>query len=211
MNELRIVIADDHSLILEGIKSILLDLEQVPTVFFARDLAQLEHILKTETIDVLIQDVKFGVDDARQFIPAIRSSYPNLRIIALSSLGDAVSVQTVMNAGVNGYVLKSEGSDQLVQAIKQVMTGENFLSRSAQNALFQTKQESTNYDIQLSEREREVLKAILAELSTKQIAEQLFLSEKTIEHYRSTLFLKFDVKNVTGLVKKAIIQGFWED
>lgn len=211
MNDLRVVIADDHSLILEGIKSILFDSDEVPMVFFARDVSQLEHLLKTESIDVLIQDVKFGVDDARQFIPAIRSAYPNLKIIALSSLGDAVTVQTVMHSGVNAYVLKSEGSDQLIQAIKQVMTGENFLSRSSQNALFQKKEESSQMDIQLSEREREVLKAILAELSTKQIAEQLFLSEKTIEHYRSTLFLKFDVKNVTGLVKKAIIQGYWED
>lgn len=210
MKELRVVIADDHSLILEGIKSILLDLEEVPTVFFATDLAQLEHLLKTETIDVLIQDVKFGADDARQFIPSIRSAYPDLKIIALSSLGDAVSIQTMINTGVNGYVLKSEGSNQLVKAIKEVVSGEHFLSRSAQNALFQ-KQESPSYDLQLSSREKEVLKAILAESSTKQIAEQLFLSKKTIEHYRSTLFVKFDVKNVTGLVKKAIIHGFWED
>lgn len=211
MNEWRVVIADDHSLILEGIKSVLLDLEDAPVVFFATDLPQLEHLLKTGEIDVLIQDVKFGADDARQFIPAIRSAYPNLKIIALSSLGDAVSIQTVLNSGINGYVIKSEGSDQLIQAIKQVMAGEHFLSRSSQNALFQREQAPGNQEIRLSERERGVLKAILAELSTKQIAEQLFLSEKTIEYYRSALFLKFDVKNVTGLVKKAIIQGFWED
>jgi DNA-binding NarL/FixJ family response regulator len=65
MNEWRVVIADDHSLILEGIKSVLLDLEDAPSVFFATDLPQLEHLLKTGEIDVLIQDVKFGADDAR--------------------------------------------------------------------------------------------------------------------------------------------------
>jgi DNA-binding NarL/FixJ family response regulator len=210
MKGLNVLIADDHSLILEGIKSVLLDLEMPPNVFFASDLAQLELMLKSEKIDVLIQDVKFGNDDARQFIPSIRANYPDLKVVAISSLGDAASIQTIINSGINGYVLKSEGSDQLVQAINHVLAGERFLSRSAQNALFQ-KQESSPLDLQLSEREKEVLKAILAELSTKQIAEQLFLSEKTIEHYRSTLFVKFDVKNVTGLVKKAIILGFWED
>jgi DNA-binding NarL/FixJ family response regulator len=208
MSKIGILIADDHDLILQGLANLLVEEEWIVQIHQARTKTDVLRILQKEQIQVLIQDVKFGADDARSFIPDIRNKYAELKIIALSSLGDSASIHSVMNAGANGYVVKSESGSQLVSVIKSVLSDGQALSVESQKALFKTQ---ISPEIQLSAREKEVLKAILEELSTKEIAVQLFLSEKTVEHYRATLFVKFDVKNVTGLVKKAILLGFWQD
>ena len=208
MSKIGILIADDHDLILQGLTNLLVEEEWIAQIYQARTKTDVLRILQQEQIQVLIQDVKFGADDARSFIPDIRNKYADLKIIALSSLGDSASIHSVMNAGANGYVVKSESGSQLVSVIKSVLSDGQALSVESQKALFKTQ---ISPEIQLSIREKEVLKAILEELSTKEIAAQLFLSEKTVEHYRATLFVKFDVKNVTGLVKKAILLGFWQD
>lgn len=208
MSKIGILIADDHDLILQGFTSLLVEEEWIDQIHQARTKTDVIRILQDEQIHVLIQDVKFGADDARSFIPDIRNKYPELKIIALSSLGDSVSIHSLMNAGANGYVVKSESGSQLISVIKNVLSEGQALSVESQKALFKTQ---TSPEIQLSLREKEVLKALLEELSTKEIAAKLFLSEKTVEHYRSALFVKFDVKNVTGLVKRAILLGFWQD
>ncbi|AEA44807.1 response regulator [Fluviicola taffensis] len=208
MSKIGILIADDHDLILQGLANLLVEEEWIAQIHQARTKTDVLRILQQEQIQVLIQDVKFGADDARSFIPDIRNKYAELKIIALSSLGDSASIHSVMNAGANGYVVKSESGSQLVSVIKSVLSDGQALSVESQKVLFKTQ---ISPDIQLSIREKEVLKAILEELSTKEIAALLFLSEKTVEHYRATLFVKFDVKNVTGLVKNAILLGFWQD
>lgn len=204
------MIADDHSLILEGIRSFLIDLDEFGLIDTVADKNALWLKLRSGDYHVLVLDLLLGKEDARTFIPELLKEFPDLKIVVLTSLGDVVSIQSVMQTGVHAYVVKSESGNEIVKAIQSVLEGNNYLSPQVQSVLLSKPVESIGH-IVLSPREKEVLKGILSEASTRQIASELFLSEKTVEHYRSVLFTKFDVRNVTGLVKKAILFGFWED
>ncbi len=202
---MNIIIAEDHALIIDGLRTVL---EQHGfTVFPAVNEQDLNQLLEENTVGVLIQDIRFGKLDARTIIPSIRKEFPDLKIIALTSLDDLASVQSVLATNISGYVLKTEPSGKIIEAIQAVVTGNTYLSPQVQAVL--AGNTGSTPEVSLSEREKGVLKGILDEKSTKEIAERLFLSEKTVEHYRSNLFLKFDVKNVSGLVKKAILGGYY--
>lgn len=204
---MNIIIAEDHALIIDGLRAVLE--QQGINVFPAMNEKMLYQLLNEQPFDVLIQDIRFGKVDARTIIPAIRQEFPTLRIIALTSLDDLASIQSVLATNVSGYVLKSEPTGRITDAIHAVVSGNTYLSPEVQ-AVLAGNSESIP-EVRLSEREKGVLKGILDEKSTKEIAESLFVSEKTVEHYRSNLFIKFDVKNVSGLVKKAILQGFYQE
>lgn len=204
---MNIIIAEDHALIIDGLRAVLE--QQEMNVFPAMNEKMLYQLLNEQPFDVLIQDIRFGKTDARTIIPAIRQEFPSLRIIALTSLDDLASIQSVLATNVSGYVLKSEPTGRIIDAIHAVVSGSTYLSPEVQAVLAGNSESMP--EVRLSEREKGVLKGILDEKSTKEIAESLFVSEKTVEHYRSNLFIKFDVKNVSGLVKKAILQGFYQE
>lgn len=203
---MNIIIAEDHALIIDGLRAVLE--QQGINVFPAMNEKVLYQLLNEQPFDVLIQDIRFGKVDARTIIPSIRLEFPTLRIIALTSLDDLASIQSVLATNVSGYVLKSEPSGRIIDAIHAVIPGGTYLSPEVQAVLAGNSEQ--NREVHLSEREKGVLRGILDEKSTKEIAESLFVSEKTVEHYRANLFVKFDVKNVSGLVKKAILQGFYQ-
>lgn len=202
---MNIAIAEDHDLIVDGLRTLLES--HGYTIFHAADSDALIELLCKQSVDILIQDIRFGKVDARTIIPTIRKEYPNIKILALTSLDNQATIQSVLATDVQGYVIKSESTNVIIEAIKTIQSGKIYLSKEVQTILIGKTNELP--DVQLSEREKEVLKGILDEKSTREIAEAIFISEKTVEHYRSSLFVKFDAKNVSGLVKKAILLGFY--
>lgn len=202
---MNILIAEDHALIVEGLKSLLES--NGYSVFHVSDERVLMRLLSDHQMDVLIQDIRFGKVDARMLIPSIREQFPEVKILVLTSLDDLASIQSVLATNIHGYVIKSEPSGLILEAVETIYAGKTYLSPEVQSVL--VRKTTPQPEIQLSEREKGVLKGILDEKSTKEIAEMLFISEKTVEHYRSSLFSKFDVKNVSGLVKNAILLGFY--
>lgn len=202
----NIVIAEDHSLIVEGLRGLFET--KGYTVLHAANEVELLAILRSAEVGILIQDIRFGSVDARKLIPLVRAEFKELPILALSSLDDFASIQSVLSTQVNGYVVKTEPTSVLLEAVQSLESGKTFLSPEVQKVLMGNVR--TTDEIILSEREKAVLNGILNEKSTKEIADVLFVSEKTVEHYRGSLFSKFDVKNVSGLVKKAILLGFYD-
>jgi DNA-binding NarL/FixJ family response regulator len=205
---MNIVIAEDHVLIVDGLRSLLESNGYV--VHHASDELVLMNLLRKDKIDVLIQDIRFGKVDARTIIPTIREQFPEVKILVLTSLDDLASIQSVLATNIQGYIIKTEPSELILEAIEIIVAGKTYLSPEVQSLLV-GKAASAQTEVQLSERETGVLNGILDEKSTKEIAEILYISEKTVEHYRSSLFTKFDVKNVSGLVKKAILLGFYKN
>jgi len=206
---MNIAIAEDHKLIIDGLKSLLDSTRH--TVFFAMNSEELEGLLKEEDIDVLIQDIRFGSIDARTILPSILEDYPSLKVLVLSSLEDYATIRSVISLGVHGYISKSQPPELIFEAINTVLSGEIYLcpeSKKINNRNAEEDDEGSHV-VHLSTREREVLTHILAEKSTKEIADLLYISEKTVEYYRGSLFMKFGVKNVSGLVKRAILQGYF--
>lgn len=202
---MKIGIAEDHGLIVDGLRTLLES--HGHQIFHASNYDELQVLLREEALHLLIQDIRFGAVDARTFLPQLVDEFPTMKILALTSLDDLGSIQSVLATNVNGYLCKSEPTSLILDAISTLETSQCYLSPEAEKIL-RGKDNGLNF-VQLSSREKEVLQGVLDEKSTKEIAEQIFVSEKTVEHYRASLFLKFDVKNVSGLVKKAILLGFY--
>ena len=204
---MKIIVADDHELIASGIRSFLLSKNESIIVDNALNLSQLNSLLAANSYTVLLQDIRFGDTDARTFIKELKSKFPALKIVALSSHSDEFTVKSSLASGFDAYVSKSAPVQEVFLAIETVLLDKQYVSSDIEKGMlssFLTERKQ----LKLTNRELEVLKGIHDELSTKEIAAKLFLSEKTIEGYRSSLFLKFDVKNVAGLVKQAILHGF---
>ena len=202
---MKILLADDHFLVLEGLEVLLSTFEFVEKTQTALNFVALKDILKEENFDVLLLDINFGKHDGREIIGEIQEMAPGMKIIALTSHADSVTIKSSVNAGFDGYLLKIDGRHEIEKALKAVMNDEQYFSPKTQQAFFETK--TSRNKAELTEREREVLQLIVAEKTTKEIAERLHLSEKTIETHRASIMQKLDAKNIAGMVKKAIMEG----
>ncbi len=206
---MTILLADDHPLIVSALQQGLTSLFPDFTILTAYQLSELKEQFQNTQIDLLLQDIKFGVDDARTFLPELIHAFPNTKIIVLTSLADAITIQQLIKLGVKGYILKSDEIQLIEKGITEVLAGKSFISPTVQANLAASDLvvDENPAEIHLSSREKEVLREILKEKSIKEIAETLFINDKTVEHHRANLFVKLQVKNVSGLVKKAIILG----
>lgn len=199
---MKFIIADDHPLIVEGFEKVLKMLFEDAIIFKAYKKEELQTILKKEGDTILFLDIMFGTEDARVFVSDITKQYPTLKIIAISTLSDQITIDTMLEGGVKAYLVKSDSKDVILQAIKAVNNNEVFLSPSVKTHYRQQTK------LVLSRREKEILQLILKENTNKEIAAELNVSEKTVEHHRANLLIKFDAKNIAGLVKNAVLAGY---
>lgn len=195
-----IILADDHYLILDGLKLLLKKSIPNAEVLLAQNKTVLFQLLRTHEVDILIQDIKFGKDHAKDFINDIKKDYENLKILILSSISDASTINSFTKKA-DGYILKTEPITEILKGIQSVSNNQFYLSLGAKKKVI-----SNQYDdyIPLTSRETEVLRLIMKEQSNKQIAGILEISDKTVEMHRSNIYLKLDVNNLTGMIKKVI-------
>ncbi|HLW30767.1 MAG TPA: response regulator transcription factor [Aequorivita sp.] len=205
---MKILLADDHFLVLEGLEVLLSTFEFVEKTERVLDFVQLKDTLTEENFDVLLLDIHFGKHDGREIIGEIKQMAPDMKIIALTSHADSVTITSSVNAGFDGYLLKIDGRDEIEKALKAVTNDEKYFSPKTQQVFFEMNASKNN--VELTEREKEILQLIVQEKTTKEIAGHLCLSEKTIETHRAAIMQKLEVKNIAGMVKKAIMQGLVE-
>ena len=207
---MKVLIGDDHELISVGIIANFIKNGRKDEFETAKNKSELIEHLKNQSFDVLILDVQFGKDDAREIIGEIEAIRPEIKKIALSSREDEITVKSVLSAGFQSYVSKTAPLEELIEAVESVSKNEQYISTELRQKLFSSlfSKDAFSDEIRLTKREKEVLGQIQAGLSTKKIAEKLFLSRKTVETYRSNLLLKFQVTNVASLVRESILRGF---
>jgi len=208
---IRVVIVDDHPLAQNGIKAMLSSYPQIIlTATYSSGAALLEG-LKQEQPDVLLLDVLLPDISGKDLAPIIVKEYPAVRMIALTSLNGPAVVKSMMNRGCLGYLLKDTTEETLVEAIEQVYRGVEFIEPSLKEYILQNVLRYRKPDQQvmpeLTVREKEVLKLIVAEHTTQEIADKLFISFRTAENHRYSILQKLDVKNTAGLVKLAMQMG----
>lgn len=204
---MNILIADDHHLVLEGLTNVLETMENVE-IFQAKNKNLLLYQLRSHKIDILFQDILFGDHNAREFIKEIIKEFPSLKIIIISSISDLEVVDSLFKQGIHGYLLKSDDLSEISSSIATVMNDQIYISAEIRDLTYREKRLDIKSTVVLTPREKEVLRLILKEKTTNEIGDNLNVSTKTVEKHRANLFIKFGVKNVVGLVKKAIMEGY---
>jgi DNA-binding NarL/FixJ family response regulator len=214
---IRLIIADDHQMFIDGIRSALSGNETIQVIATANNGRQLLDLLEQETADVLLLDINMpelnGIEAAR----AIRKKFPEIRIIMLSMYLEKQMIEELVRIGASGYILKNTGMKELEQAILTVAMGKTHFSGDVTLKMMGAQTTDTYTENMLpgkeetpglTDREIEVLKLIAREHTTPEIAEKLFISAYTVETHRKNLIRKLNVKNIAGLVKYAVQQGY---
>jgi len=205
-----ILIADDHELILDGLKIVMKNIKCVNSVVVVKNKTELMAVLQNSSYDIVFLDIHFGEYDGRDVAKEIKAKYPKIILAAFTSFDDKDTIQSTVNAGFNAFFLKSDAIYEIERWLDKANFDAVYISEQTKitySDFSLITDNKTKYHINLSIREKEVLHLILDENTSKQIAEKLFLSEKTIENYRSNLMLKLGVTNIAGLVKKTILLG----
>ncbi|RNI21828.1 response regulator [Rufibacter latericius] len=212
---IKVILVDDHTLIRDGLKSLLKSERTIQIIGEAENGQQLLDLLETTTPDVIMLDLNMPVMDGFETLQHLQQKYPNVKVLILTMLDQESYVHKVRSAGAMGYVLKTAGRDELVHAIKTVANDNSFISsevalnllNKANNPEGATQSAGSKNNPELSKREMEVLKLIAEGYTNAEIADKLFASKRTIESHRQHLIEKTKARNTATLIKYAIQEG----
>jgi len=216
MDRIKILLADDHKIFREGVRSILEkenDMEVVGEASNGKEVLELIEQVKT---DVLVLDIDIGSPNGIEITALISEKHPLTKILILSMMGLHDFVIQALEKGAIGFLLKNTGKDEVLTAIRSVSKGDSYFSREVSAILIEQLQKpgysrKKNTEIPISPREVEVLKLIAQEFSNAEIAEKLYISIRTVDTHRRNLLEKLGVKNTAGLVKFAIQKGLVDE
>ena len=210
MKKIRVLIADDHTLVRDGIRSMLTLVANVEVVGEATNGREAVEKTKQLAPDVVLMDLAMPIMSGLDAIRRIRREFPGTKVLALTQYDDSEYVVPVIEAGARGFVTKMAAFSELATAIQAVYNGDSFLSPSAAAALVEECQQKTTAEGEkdpyqlLTDRERETLKLVVEGHTTREIADMLVVSPKTVEWYKTSLMKKLNIHNRTDLIKFAI-------
>jgi DNA-binding NarL/FixJ family response regulator len=209
---IRVLIADDHTIMRAGLRSLLEKEDQIEVVAEAENGRRAVQLAVTHKPDVVVMDVSMPDLNGIEATAQVLDSLPDAKVIALSMHTDKRFVMGMLRAGASGYLLKDCASRELANAIVSVASNKKYLSPDIagvviEDSLYGAQQEGETVSSMLSAREREVLQLIAEGWSTKQIAAHLYVSVKTVETHRRQIMKKLDLHNIADLTKYAIREG----
>ncbi len=214
---LKVIIADDHVLFRAGVKTALSLKKDIRIIGEADNGQQLLHLLKHLEPDVILLDIQMPVMDGITALPEIKKLYPHIRIIMLTMHNDHSMISRLLELGANAYLTKNSDSEVIYEAIKTCYTNEYYFNELTNKALLDGLRTKRNADafapaeVKLSDKEKHILKLMCDEKSTKEIADLVDLSPRTVEAIRDKLKSKTGVKSMAGLVIYAIKSGIIEN
>lgn len=210
MEKLKLIIADDHVMFLQGIVSLLENEPEIKIIGRAVNGVEVLDILKSQKADMVILDISMPEMDGIELTKILKKEYPLIKIIIVSTHSNAKIISRLIRIGVNGYLLKNAEKSELLEAIHNVARGQNYFSQQAEELYLNNSQKIEKQAsglIELSSREKEILILIAQENSTAEIAEKTFISFNTVNTHRRNLLSKLNAKNTAGLVKYAVENG----
>lgn len=212
---IKVAIADDHALFRTGVKTSLSMRRDIQMVAEAENGMQLLNLLKHVKPDVILLDIQMPIMDGLTTLPEIKKLYPDIKVIMLSMHNDHSMISRMMEIGANSYLTKDSDSETIYQAIVTCYEQEFFFNDLTNKALLnglRTKRttEAVPADVQLTEKETTILKLMCEEKSTKEIADIVDLSPRTVEAIRDKLKAKTGAKSMAGLIMYAVKAGIVE-
>ena len=212
----RILLADDHTILRDGIRALLSAEADLAVVGEASNGAEVLAILETTPVDVVLMDVQMPVLDGFATMPELRRRFPEVRVLVLTMLDHENYVARMLEAGALGYVLKNAAIIEITHAIRMVAAGNTFLCteiglsmlyKSVGQSVHPAEEASGHAGADLTARELEVLKLIAEGLTNAEISDKLFTSKRTIETHRQNIIAKTQAKNTAALIKLAVSRG----
>ncbi|MDF1551324.1 MAG: response regulator transcription factor [Bacteroidales bacterium] len=207
MEIISVIIADDHIIFRKGLRTILNEIPEIKVVAEASNGQELLQILKTQQVDIILMDIKMPLMDGLEATEKISKKYPDIKVIALTMHEEIGYFNQMIDAGAVGFLLKKTNKDELETAIKSVIEGDNYFSQEFITSINKHTMPKRVSNINLSDREMEVLELICKGFSNVEISKQLGISQRTIDSHRSRLFEKTGAKNAPNLVLFAIKNG----
>lgn len=210
---LRLIIADDHQLLIEGLTSILSEVKNIQLLKPVNNGRQLISSLKLNDADIVLLDLNMPDMDGIKTLEILKNDFPKLKVIVLTNYNQPQLIEEVKKLGARGYLLKNSPSNILKEVIKNVAEGELYFelktSINSDNHAFYIDDFMKKH--KLTKREVEIIKMISRELTSKEIADNLFISEFTVSTHRRNIMKKLNIKNVAGLLKFAQQHGITDN
>ncbi len=207
MKKIRILLADDHALVRDGMKTLLKDVNDFSVVGEAAD--GLEVVKKVEELlpDIVTMDISMPNMNGLETIDVIHRRFPKTKILVLTMHENEEYAHRVYKTGAGGYILKNSDKKEFIHAIRMVHKGERFFSSSVSGVTSKGYVGKDVASIPITRREKEILRLIVDGLTNQEIADKLFISPRTVDTHRSNLMQKLEIKNTAGLVRFAIENG----
>lgn len=210
-DKLKIAIVDDHEMFRSGIHLILSESKKWEIIYEAQNGCDFLEKCKILVPDLILLDISMPQMDGYETAKQALKLYPDMHIIVLSMLSEEDYYYKMIEAGVNGFVLKNSGIDELTRAIEEVSIGNNYFAQDLlKKIVMKINASEIDKQLKLSDKEQDILQHICNGYTNKEIAEKLFLSVKSIEKYRTGLLHKTDTRNSAHLVKYALLNKLIE-
>lgn len=202
-----ILLVDDHQIIREGIATLLESVGHLNIVSTACDGVEAKEYLKKHRVDIVLSDISMPKLSGIELTQWVKKNYSEIKVLMLSMHNDPATIAEAVKAEADGYLLKNTGKKELIEAIEKVVDGSTYYSDQVIPVL--AKLIHSGHEISqnvkpLSEREIEILRLVCDDFSTQQIAEQLFISPKTVETHRKNILRKTETRSVVGLMRFAL-------
>lgn len=215
MEKIKIVLVDDHRIVRDGIKSLLVNSGKIDVIGEAESYDSLTAILAGKTPDIIMLDVSLPGKSGIEITKILQKDYPEIKIIILSMFTDDDFIYNALKAGAKSYLPKNTNRKELLEAVDTVHAGGEYFNEMISNIILRSyikkakndRKEDKEKQTLLTKREKEVLTLFADGDSNIQIAEKLFISVRTVESHKNHIMQKFELKSVVDLVKFAIKKG----
>lgn len=207
----KILLVDDHQLVIDGIKSLLANTQYIVTEEALNGQEAMSKITATpDAYDILISDISMPLLTGTELCKTVKQNYPKIKVLLLSMYSSTPTVKEVVTAEADGFMLKNSGREELLNALHKVVNDSTYYSSEIipiiYNQIAKEKAQKDNITV-LTEREREILTLIVREYTSEEIANKLSVSKKTVDNHRANILEKTKSKSTIGLVKYALKNG----
>jgi two-component system, NarL family, response regulator LiaR len=204
LNQIRILLADDHTVVRSGLSAVLAMQDDFKIVGEAGDGEEALRLCESLKPDVVLMDLLMPKVDGVAATKAIKERWPQVQVIALTSFKEKEYVESALKAGANGYLLKNVSADELVNAVRRAVAGQPSLSPEAAQVLIQKVNEPAQPGLDMTVREKEILALMIEGLSNGKIAERLTINQSTVKFHVSNILGKLGVTSRTEAVAQAV-------